>query len=146
MALATYPIVFGVQNPFDRVLGDTVDGEWRWGRLFAVVECVGVFGLQLGDVEYRVNSYRTGEAESEGSGRRLGNDRKWADLFLREFAGGSVRANMFSTDIYAVTNAKGRRFHAVSVRVLDYGGLGVLHMIAQALVVLVEVDGEVTRS
>ena len=44
------------------------------GQLFAVVERVGVFGLQLGDVEYRVNSYRAGEVESEGSGGRLGND------------------------------------------------------------------------
>jgi len=58
--------------------------------------------------------------------------------------GGSVRANMVSTDIDAVTNAKGRRFHTVSVRVLGHGDVGILHTIAQELVVLVEVDGEVT--
>jgi len=91
-----------------------------------------------------MNSNRAEEAESEGSGGRVGNDGKWADLFLREFAGGSVRANMVSTDIDAVTNVKGRRFHTVSVRVLGHGGVGILHTIAQELVVLVEVDGEVT--
>jgi len=37
LALATYPIVFRVQDPFDQVLGGTVDYEWRWGRLFAVI-------------------------------------------------------------------------------------------------------------
>ena len=67
--------------------------------MFAVVERVGVFGLQLGDVEYRVDLYRAREAESEGSGGRLGNDGKWADLLLREFAGGSVRANTVSKDV-----------------------------------------------
>ena len=93
-----------------------------------------------------MNLYHAWEAESEGSGRRLGNDGKWADLFLREFAGGSVCTNMVSKDIDAVTNTKGRRLHAVSVHVLGHGGLGILHMIMQELVVLVEVDGEVTRS
>jgi len=58
----------------------------------------------------------------------------------------AVHANVVSTDIDAVTNAKGRRLHAVSVRVLGHGGLGILHTITQELVVLVEVDGEVTRS
>jgi len=82
--------------------------------------------------------------ESGGSGGRLGNDGKWANPFLREFAGGSVRANMVSTDIDAVSNAKGKRFHMVSVRVLGHGAVGILHTIAQELVVLVEVDGEVT--
>ena len=90
-----------------------------------------------------MNSYRAGESESEGSGGRLGNDGKWADLFLREFAGGSVRANMVSTDIDTVNNAKGRRLHTVSVRVLGHGAVGILHTIVQELVVLVEVDGEV---
>ena len=94
-----------------------------------------------------MNSYRVGEAEaeSEGSGGRLGKDGRWADLrsFSPRVCG---RFCSISTFIGAVTNAKGRRFHVVSVRVLGHGGLGVLYTIAQELVVLVEVDGEVTRS
>jgi len=43
-ALAAYPIVFRVQDPLDQVLGGTVNDEWRWGRLFAIVKRVGVFG------------------------------------------------------------------------------------------------------
>ena len=86
-----------------------------------------------------MNSYRAGEAEREESGGRLGNDGRCADRCLREVAGGSVRANMVGRDIGEVINAKGRRFHAVSVRVLGHGGLGRPSF-------LVEVDGEVTRS
>jgi len=44
-ALATYLIVFRVQDSLYQVPGGTVNDEWRWGRLFAVVKRVGVFGL-----------------------------------------------------------------------------------------------------
>ena len=67
-------------------------------------------------------------------------------IFRCKFAGGSVCANMVSTGIYGVTNAKGRRFHAVSGRILGHGGLGVFHTITQELAVLVEVDSEVKGS
>jgi hypothetical protein len=49
-------IVLGVDDPFDQVLGLAVDNQGRRRRLFSILERIGVFGLQLGDMEHGMNS------------------------------------------------------------------------------------------
>ena len=129
---------------FDEVLGVAVDDEQRRGRLFAILEGIGGLGLELGHMEDGVNLNRAGKSKREGHSRGLRNDQKGANLFLHKLASGPIHTNMVSMNIDMVANMKWRGFNAIPICKVGHGVLGVLHSIAQELVVFVKVDGEMS--
>jgi hypothetical protein len=48
-------IVLGVDDLFDQVFRLAIDDQGRGQRLFSILKCIGVFRLQLGDMEHGVN-------------------------------------------------------------------------------------------
>ena len=64
LALAARPVVLRVEDAVDKVFRGAVNDERWWRRLFAILEGVGVLGLQLGDMKDGVNSNSAGEAKS----------------------------------------------------------------------------------
>ncbi len=82
--LAALPsvVVLQVNDLLNQVLGLAFDNEGRRRWLVVVQECIGVFGLQLGDMEDRVNVNGGGQLEGERHSRRLGDDGKGANLLF----------------------------------------------------------------
>ena len=83
--LTTSPstIVLRIDDAFDEVLGTAVDDEGRRRRLFAVVEGVGEFGLELRNVENGMDADGRRKLEGERHGGGLGNDEEGADFLFR---------------------------------------------------------------
>jgi hypothetical protein len=97
-------------------------------------------------MEHWVDANGVREAEGEGHGRRLRDDRKGADLLFSQLARCPVGTNVVGTDVYAISYMEWRWGHAPLISELGHGVLGVLHSVAQEPVDFVEVDGEVFRA
>ena len=86
--------------------------------------------------------YGSCQAEGEGWGRRLGDDRKRANLLFSQLSFGSIGPDVISTDISTISYAERRRIHVALIGILSYRVLSVLHAVAQELVNFIEVDSE----
>lgn len=69
-----------------------------------------------------------------------------ADFLLREFACDSIGADMVGTYVDTITDMERRGNHAVLVGVARHGFLGFSHAASKELVVLVEVDCQMSCS
>ena len=130
LALAARPVVLRVEDAVDKVFRGAVNDERWWRRLFAILEGVGVLGLQLGDMKDGVNSNSAGEAKSKRRRGGLGDDWERADLLLGELVHGAIGADVVGAYEDAVADVERRRRLAMAVGEADHGFLGVLHPVA----------------
>ena len=130
LTLAAHPIVLRVENAVDEVFRGTVDDNWWWRRLFAILERVGVLWLQLGYMKDGVNPNGAGETKGERQRGGLGDDWERADLLLGELARGVIGADVVGAYKDPVADAEWRRRLAMAVGVADHVFLGVLHPVA----------------
>ncbi len=141
--MSSHLVVLQVDNALDEVLWIAIDNKgWRWW-LIVVVEGVGEFGFELGNMENGMDTNGRRKTEGKGHGGRLCNDGKGADFLLCKFVQGSIGAYVIGVNVCAISDMEQRRLKTVLVHVLAHGILGVLHSFLKELVDFVEVEGEV---